>query len=202
MIPIAVLASGRGSNFRALCEASRRGEIPGGKLALLVSDKPDAGALGVAREFGVEALPILPRAYPTREAHETAVADALVARQAGLVCLAGYMRILTGAFLRRFAGRVLNVHPALLPAFPGLHGQRQALEYGAKVAGPTVHFVDEGCDTGPVILQATVPVLEEDTEETLSARILKEEHRLYPEAVKLFCAGRLKTEGRRVHILP
>ncbi len=200
MIPIGVLASGRGSNFRALCEAARAGGIPGGRFAVLVSDKADAGALAVAREFGVEAVAILPKAYPSREAHEAAVADALAERKVGLVCLAGYMRLLTGAFLRRFPNKVINIHPALLPSFPGLHGQKQALEHGAKVAGATVHFVDEGCDSGPIILQAAVPVREDDTEETLSARILEQEHRIYPEAVKLYCAGRLKVEGRRVRI--
>jgi phosphoribosylglycinamide formyltransferase-1 len=202
VIRIGVLASGRGSNFQALCEASRRGAIPEGEFVVLVSDKPDAGALSVAREFGIEALAVPPKSFPSREAHESAVADALESRQVGLVCLAGYMRILTAAFLSRFPGRVLNIHPALLPSFPGLHGQRQALDHGARISGATVHFVDAGCDTGPIILQAAVPVLEGDTEETLSSRILEQEHRIYPEAVGLFCAGRLKLEGRRVHILP
>jgi len=197
---IGVLASGRGSNFRALCEAGRRGDLGGGQLAVLASDQEDAGALDVAREFGIEALAILPKSYPSREAHDAAVVEALAARQVDLVCLAGYMRILSAGFVNRFRGRMLNIHPALLPSFPGLHGQRQALEHGAKVSGATVHFVDAGCDTGPIILQAAVPVLEDDTEESLSARILKEEHRICPEAVKLYCAGRLKLEGRRVRI--
>ncbi|MEK7476357.1 MAG: phosphoribosylglycinamide formyltransferase [Candidatus Coatesbacteria bacterium] len=201
MTRIGVLASGRGSNFRALCEAGRHGVLGSGTFAVLVSDRADAGALATAREFGVEALAILPRTFPSREAHESAVADALAARRVDLVCLAGYMRLLTAGFLLRFPRRVLNVHPALLPSFPGLHGQRQALEYGARITGATVHFVDEGCDTGPVILQAAVAVEDGDTEESLSARILEEEHRIYPEAVRLFCAGRLKIDGRRVHIL-
>jgi phosphoribosylglycinamide formyltransferase-1 len=201
MTRIGVLASGRGSNFRALCEAGRRGALGGGALAILVSDRPDAGALATAREFGVEALAILPKAFPSREAHESAVADALATRQVDLVCLAGYMRILTAGFLSRFPRRVLNVHPALLPSFPGLHGQGQALDHGARVTGATVHFVDEGCDTGPIILQAAVSVQDGDSEATLSARILEQEHRIYPEAVRLFCAGKLKIEGRRVHIL-
>ena len=200
MTRIGVLASGRGSNFRALCEAGRRGDLGGGQLAVLASDQEDAGALDVAREFGIEALAILPKSYPSREAHDAAVVEALAARQVDLVCLAGYMRILSAGFVNRFRGRMLNIHPALLPSFPGLHGQRQALEHGAKVSGATVHFVDAGCDTGPIILQAAVPVLEDDTEESLSARILKEEHRICPEAVKLYCAGRLKLEGRRVRI--
>jgi phosphoribosylglycinamide formyltransferase-1 len=199
-VRIGVLASGRGSNFRALCEAWKKGGLGGGEPVVLVSDKPDAGALGVAKEFGVEPVALSPKAYASREAHEAAVISALTERKVGLVCLAGYMRILSPAFIRAFPGRIINIHPALLPSFPGLHGQRQALEHGAKVAGATVHFVDEGCDTGPIILQAAVPVMEDDTEETLSARILEQEHRLYPGAVRLFCEGALKLEGRRVRI--
>jgi phosphoribosylglycinamide formyltransferase-1 len=175
--------------------------LGGGEPVVLVSDKPGAGALDTAREFGVEPLALSPKSYPTREAHEQAVIAALKERQVGLVCLAGYMRILSPAFIRSFPGRILNIHPALLPSFPGLHGQRQALEHGAKVAGATVHFADEGCDTGPIILQAAVPVLEDDTEESLSVRILGQEHGLYPRAVRLFCDGALKIEGRRVRIL-
>ncbi len=125
---------------------------------------------------------------------------ALEERRVGLVCLAGYMRLLSGVFVKHFEGRLLNIHPALLPAFPGLHAQRQALEHGVKVAGATVHFVDEGTDTGPIVLQAAVPVLPGDTEQTLSERILVEEHRIYPEAIRLFAEGRLRIEGRRVHI--
>jgi phosphoribosylglycinamide formyltransferase-1 len=200
-VRIGVLASGRGSNFKALCAAWKRGELGQGAPVVLVSDKPEAGALEVAKEFGVEPLALSPKSCPTREAHEQAVIAALNERKVGLVCLAGYMRILSPAFIRAFPGRVLNIHPALLPSFPGLHGQRQALEHGAKVAGATVHFADEGCDTGPIILQAAVPVLEDDTEETLSARILGQEHELYPRAVRLFCEGALKIEGRRVRIL-
>jgi len=128
------------------------------------------------------------------------VTAALEERRVGLVCLAGYMRLLSGDFVKRFEGRLLNIHPALLPAFPGLHAQRQALEHGVKVAGATVHFVDEGTDTGPIVLQAAVPVLPGDTEQTLSERILAEEHRIYPEAIRLFAEGRLRIEGRRVHI--
>lgn len=199
MTKIGVLASGRGSNFRALCEAGKRGEL-GGWLSVLVSDKPGAGALDVAREFGVEALAIKPGDFPSREAHEEAVAKALEERGTGLVCLAGYMRIIGPALVSRFRGRMLNIHPALLPSFPGLHAQRQAVGHGVKVSGATVHFVDEGCDTGPIIIQATVRVEEGDTEETLSMRILKEEHRIYPLAVRMFCDGRLSLEGRRVRV--
>jgi len=199
---IGVLASGRGSNFRALCEAQRANALGGGTIVLLVTDKPDAGALAVAREFGVEAVTVERAGYPDRAAHDAAIADALLARKVALVCHAGYMRIVGPAYIARFPAAILNMHPALLPSFPGLHAQRQALTHGAKVAGATVHFVEEGVDTGPIVLQAAVPVLEGDTEEALSARILAEEHRLYPEAVRLFCAGRLRLDGRRVRILP
>jgi phosphoribosylglycinamide formyltransferase-1 len=196
---VGVLASGRGSNLRALVEATRAGRVPA-EVALVVSDRADAPALAFAREQGIAARHLDPREHPTREAHDKAVIGALDAHRVGLVCLAGYMRILTGTFVRHFAGRLLNVHPALLPAFPGLHAQRQALEHGVRVAGATVHFVDEGVDTGPIVLQAAVPVEPGDTEATLSARILVEEHRIYPEAVRLFAEGRLAIEGRRVRI--
>jgi len=201
MTIIGALASGRGSNFQALVEAQKRGEFDG-RFAVLVSDKPDAGALSIARDNGINAVSILPKDFPNRDAHEEAVVKALKENGVQLVCLAGYMRIVSALLLREFGGRILNIHPALLPSFPGLHGQRQALAHGAKVAGATVHFVDGGCDTGPIIAQAAVPVEENDTEETLSARILSQEHRIYPLAVRLYCEGRLKVEGRRVQILP
>jgi len=196
---VGVLASGRGSNFDALAKAVEGGQVPA-LVVVLVSDRSDAPALDLARARRVEALVIDPKSYPSREAHEKAVIAALDERAVGLVCLAGYMRILGATFVRHFEGRLLNIHPSLLPAFPGLHAQRQALEHGVKVAGATVHFVDEGTDTGPIVLQAAVPVLREDTEGTLSRRILVEEHRIYPEAVRLFAQGRLIAEGRRVHI--
>ena len=196
---VGVLASGRGSNFQALVEAARSGRLPA-VVAVLISDRPDAPALGIARAFGIEALFLDPKQYPSREAHEKAIIAALDERRIGLVCHAGYMRILTSAYVEHFRGRAFNIHPSLLPAFPGLHAQRQALEHGVRVAGATVHFVDEGVDTGPIVLQAAVPVLPGDTEETLSRRILAEEHRIYPEAVRLFAEGRLRIEGRNVHI--
>jgi phosphoribosylglycinamide formyltransferase-1 len=196
---VGVLASGRGSNFRALVAASRAGRLPA-DIVVLISDRADAGAVALARAEGIEAVVLPPREHPGREAHDKAVTDALEARRVGLVCLAGYMRILGAVFVEHFRGRLLNIHPALLPAFPGLHAQRQALEHGVRVAGATVHFVDEGTDTGPIVLQATVPVRPEDTEATLSERILAEEHRIYPEAVRLFAEGRLQVEGRRVRI--
>jgi phosphoribosylglycinamide formyltransferase-1 len=196
---VGVLASGRGSNFEAIVEAVEAGRLPV-TIAVLVCDRPGAAVLDIARSRGVEALLLDPKQYPSREAHEKAVVAALEERRVGLVCLAGYMRILSAGFVKHFEGRMLNIHPALLPAFPGLHPQRQALLHGVKVSGATVHFVDEGTDTGPIVLQTAVPIREDDTEETLSARILSEEHRIYPEAIRLFAEGRLRVEGRRVHI--
>src|SRR3989454_2906612 len=187
---IGVLASGRGSNFEAIARAVESGFIPA-TLAALVTDRADAGALAIARADGIDALCIDPQDHWGREAHEAKVIAALDERGVGLVCLAGYMRLLSGALVKHFEGRLLNIHPSLLPAFPGLHAQRQALEYGVRIAGVTVHFVDEGVDTGPIIVQASVPVLPDDSEDLLSARILGEEHRLYPEAIRLFAEGRL-----------
>jgi phosphoribosylglycinamide formyltransferase 1 len=196
---VGVLASGRGSNFRALAEAAARGRIPAA-VVVLVTDRSGAPALAVAREHRVEAVVVDPKQHPSREAHEKAVIAVLEERRVGLVCLAGYMRLLSAGFVAHFAGRLLNVHPSLLPAFPGLHPHRQALAHGVRVSGATVHFVDEGVDTGPVVLQAAVPVEPDDTEESLAARILVEEHRIYPEAVRLFAEGRLELRGRRVDI--
>jgi len=202
MTTIGVLCSGRGSNFRALCEAQRSGRLADGRIVVLVVNKSQAGALAIAREFNIESVVLEHTAFPTREAHDLAIADALKARGVTLVCHAGYMRIVGSAYLARFPNRVLNIHPALLPSFPGLHAQRQALVHGVKVSGVTVHIVEEGMDTGPIVVQAAVPVEESDSEETLSARMLEVEHRVYPEAVRLFCEGRVKVEGRRVRILP
>lgn len=197
---VGVLASGRGSNFQAMVAAAAEGRIPA-EIVLLLSDRGEAGALEIARAHGIAADVVEPREHPGREAHDKVLIERLESRQVGLVCLAGYMRILGTAFVEHFRGRLLNVHPSLLPAFPGLHAQRQALEHGVTVAGATVHFVDEGTDTGPIVLQAAVPVLPDDTEATLSARILAEEHRIYPDAIRLFAEGRLHIEGRRVRIL-
>ena len=196
---VGVLASGRGSNFRALAEAAASGRLPAA-IVVLVTDRPGAPALDVARAHGIEAVVVDPRQHPSREAHEKAVTGVLEERRVGLVCLAGYMRLLSAGFVGHFAGRLLNIHPSLLPAFPGLHPHRQVLEHGVRVSGATVHFVDDGVDTGPIVLQAAVPVRPDDTEATLSDRVLVEEHRLYPEAVRLFALGRLEIRGRRVHI--
>lgn len=199
LLPVGVLASGRGSNFEAIVRASESGQVPA-RVVVLVSDRPDARALDVARRHGIETVVVERRDHPSREAHDKAVADALDRRQVALVCLAGYMRILSADLVRHFHGRLLNIHPSLLPAFPGLHAQRQAIEHGVRVAGATVHFVDEGLDSGPIVLQAAVPVRSGDTEAALAQRILAEEHRLYPEAIRLFAEGRLRIDGRRVHI--
>jgi len=194
---LGVLASGRGSNLQAILEACARPGFPA-RVVVVVSDRERAQALDRARAVGVEARFVNPKDFPDREAYDLALVRELEARRAGLVCLAGFMRILTAGFVRAYAGRILNVHPSLLPAFPGLAAQRQALEYGVKLAGATVHVVDEGVDTGPVVLQSSVPVHPDDTEESLSARILVEEHRLYPEAIRLFAEGRLTISGRKV----
>lgn len=196
-----ILISGRGSNMAAILAAMRAGQITSARCAVVIADNPGAPGLATAREYGVPALCVDRADYPQRAAHEAAVAAQLQAHGVDFVCLAGYMRILRGAVLAAYPGRILNIHPSLLPAFPGLHAQRQALEYGVKVAGCTVHFVDAGTDTGPIILQAAVPVHDDDTEETLAARILAQEHALYPRAVELMGAGRLQVEGRRVRIL-
>jgi len=196
-LPIGVLVSGRGSNLEAILEACARPGFPA-HVAVVISDRERALALERARAAGVEALWINPKDFTDREAFDLALVRELEARRVGLVCQAGYMRILSPVYIRAFAGRSLNIHPSLLPAFPGLHAQRQALEHGVKVTGATVHFADEGVDSGPIVLQAAVPVEPDDTEETLSARILVQEHRIYPEAIRLFAEGRLRIVGRKV----
>jgi len=196
-LAVAVLASGRGSNLQALLDACARPAFPA-RVVVVISDRERSLALERARTAGVEALWMNPKDFTDRETFDLALVRELQARQVGLVCQAGYMRILSPVYIRAFAGRSLNIHPSLLPAFPGLHAQRQALEHGVKVAGATVHFADEGVDSGPIVLQAAVPVAPDDTEETLSARILAEEHRIYPEAIRLFAEGRLRIVGRKV----
>lgn len=196
---IAVLLSGRGSNFRALYRATKEGKIPA-EIVLVITDRRDAQGAASAKEYGIETLHFRRKDYSDRVSFDMAIADAIEERNIDLICLAGYMRILTPEFVRRFKGRIMNIHPALLPAFPGLHAQRQAVEYGVRYSGATVHFVDEGVDSGPIILQAVVPVYQDDSEETLAERILKEEHRIYPEAVRLFFEGRLEIRGRKVFI--
>ncbi|HEY7184430.1 MAG TPA: phosphoribosylglycinamide formyltransferase [Blastocatellia bacterium] len=197
MKKIGILISGRGSNMLALIRAVADGRIPGAKVAIVISNVTDAAGLEMARELGIEAVALDHRGK-AREEHDRAMAAELRAREVDLICMAGYMRLLSPWFTREFEGRVLNVHPSLLPAFPGLNAQRQAIEYGVKYSGCTVHLVDEELDHGPIIKQAAVPVLPGDTEETLSARILAEEHRVYAEAVALMLSGRFRIEGRRL----
>jgi phosphoribosylglycinamide formyltransferase 1 len=198
---VAILLSGRGSNMIALVEALRA--RPGiAEPALVVSNVAEAPGIARARALGVETAVVDSRVVRPRAEHERRVLALLREHAIDLVCLAGYMRLLSPEFVSAFRGRILNVHPSLLPAFPGLDAQRQALAHGVRVSGCTVHFVDEACDTGPIVLQAAVPVLDTDTEETLAARILEQEHRIYPEAVALLAAGRLVVEDRRVRVLP
>ncbi len=197
MIRIGVLISGSGSNLQAIMEACADGRIDG-QVAVVLSDKADAYGLERARKAGVEAIFLDPAGYETKTAYHVALAEELTRRQVDLVCLAGYMRILRKPMLEAFPNRILNIHPSLLPAFPGLEAQRQALEYGVKVAGCTVHFVSAGMDEGPIVLQAAVPVAEDESVESLRHKILVQEHRIYPEAIQLFAAGRLRIEGRRV----
>jgi phosphoribosylglycinamide formyltransferase-1 len=199
MIRIGVLISGNGSNLQAILDGCREGRIDG-QVAVVISDKADAYGLARARKAGVEAIFLDPATYESKGAYNRALAETLKARAVDLVCLAGYMRLVRSPLLEAFAGRMLNIHPSLLPAFPGLDAQRQALEHGVKVTGCTVHFVTAGMDEGPIVMQAAVPVLEDDTVETLRERILKEEHRIYPEAIQLFAQGRLSVEGRRVRV--
>jgi phosphoribosylglycinamide formyltransferase-1 len=200
-LSLAVLASGRGSNLKAILEACDAPEYPA-RVAVVISDRERAPALERAQGRGVPARFLNPKDSADRAAYDATLAAALEEHGVDLVCLAGFMRVLGPAFIRRFQGRIMNVHPSLLPAFPGLAAQRQALDHGVRVTGATVHFVDEGVDTGPIILQASVPVHPDDTEETLAARILREEHRLYPEAIRLFAEGRLRIAGRRVTVEP
>ncbi len=193
----AVLVSGNGSNLQALLDASAAPDFPA-EVVLVASNLPTAFALERARQAGVETLVLEHRAFASRDEFETRLAAELEARRVDLVCLAGFMRLLGPTFLRRFPRKVLNIHPALLPAFPGLHGPRQALAHGVKLAGCTVHLVDEGTDTGPIVAQAAVPVEDGDDETALAARILVQEHKLYPLALRLFAEGRLQVDGRRV----
>ena len=196
---VGVLISGRGSNMVALLEGMRAGEIPG-EAVLVVSNKADAPGLDKARSFGVETAVVPQRKGLARRDHDEQVVALLEKAGVDHVCLAGYMRILSSWFIERFPQRIINIHPALLPSFPGLHAQRQALEQGARISGCTVHFVDGQVDHGPTIVQAAVPVLPGDDEDALAARILEQEHRIYPLALKWLCEDRLRVEGSRVTV--
>jgi phosphoribosylglycinamide formyltransferase-1 len=194
---IGVLLSGRGSNFEALADSVAAGRIPGAEIAVVVSNREGAPGIERAKERGIAAR-VIPSKGLEREVYDRQVVAVLNEHKVDLVCLAGYMRLLSPFFVASFPNRILNIHPSLLPSFPGLESQRQALEYGVKFAGCTVHFVDENLDAGPIVLQATVPVRDDDTEETLSSRILAEEHRIYTEAVRIVLEGKYKIVGRRV----
>lgn len=194
---IGVLLSGRGSNFEALAESVAAGRIPNAEIAIVISNREGAPGIDRAKARGM-ATRAIPSKGLEREVYDRQVAAVLDEYNVDLVCLAGYMRLLSPYFVAKFPNRILNIHPSLLPSFPGLESQRQALEYGVKFAGCTVHFVDENLDAGPIIVQAVVPVKEDDTEATLSERILKEEHRIYSEAVRIVLAGKYKIAGRRV----
>jgi phosphoribosylglycinamide formyltransferase-1 len=195
---VAILLSGRGSNFLALSDAIEAGEVSA-RIVLVLSNLPDAAGLEHARERNYPAI-CIPSAGIEREAYDRQVVEKLRVADTEVICLAGFMRLLSPWFVRQYPHRILNIHPSLLPAFPGLHSQRQALEWGAKVSGCTVHLVDEELDHGPILMQQAVPVLEDDTEDTLSSRILENEHQIYPKALKLLCQDRVVVENRRVVI--
>lgn len=197
---IAVLCSGSGTNLQVIIDHIRDGRIPA-KIALVVSDNKEAFALTRARAAGIETLVLNPKDFKAREGFDKEVVKNLKERDVGLVVLAGFMRIISPYFIKEYKNRIMNIHPALLPSFKGQAGIADALEYGVKVTGPTVHFVDEKLDNGPIILQAPVEVRDDDTEESLLERVHREEHRIYPEAIRLFAEGRLKIEGRKVRIV-
>ncbi|NIQ01040.1 MAG: phosphoribosylglycinamide formyltransferase [Nitrospinaceae bacterium] len=194
---LAVLVSGRGTNLQAIIDSIEKSELPA-MLAVVVSDVEEAFALERARQHGIESVFLDPKAFSGKEAFDRALVERLREKSVDLVCLAGFMRLLGKPFLEAFPRKIINIHPSLLPAFPGLHPQRQALEHGVKFSGCTVHFVDEGVDSGPIILQSVVPVYDDDDVESLSQRILQEEHLLYPRAIRLCLENRLEFSGRRV----
>jgi phosphoribosylglycinamide formyltransferase-1 len=202
---IGILISGRGSNMAAILDAVRDGRVRDAEIAVVISDQPSAAGRLRARDRGIRTAlverkgrTLIERKGRTREEHEREIIKVLRERGVELVCLAGYMRLLSPFFIEEFRGRILNIHPSLLPAFPGLDAQRQAIEHGVRVSGCTVHFVDETLDGGPIVTQRVVPVLDSDTPDTLAARILVEEHKAYPEALALVCSGRYEVVGRRV----
>ncbi|MEK6602155.1 MAG: phosphoribosylglycinamide formyltransferase, partial [Candidatus Binatota bacterium] len=196
-LPLGVLISGNGSNLQAIIDAIEEKQLDA-VIRVVVSNREEAFGLVRARKHNIPTEVLDHRKFSSREAYDQALVDILKARQVELVILAGFMRLLSPVFVSSYSNRIMNIHPALLPAFPGLHVQRKALEHGARFSGCTVHFVNEGCDEGPIIIQAVVPVFPDDTEESLSARILKEEHRIYPRAIQLYSEGRLRVVGRKV----
>jgi phosphoribosylglycinamide formyltransferase 1 len=197
MKSLGILLSGRGSNFQAIARNVAAGAIPDARIAIVISNRADAGGLEVARQFGLKSLAI-PSKGKERKDHDREVVAALQEHKVDLVCMAGYMRLLSPWFVRQFPGRILNIHPSLLPAFPGLEAQQQAFAYGVRVSGCTVHFVDEELDHGPIIVQRAVPVLESDDEHSLAGRILEQEHIAYTEAINIVLEGRYEIVGRRL----
>jgi phosphoribosylglycinamide formyltransferase-1 len=196
---ISFLVSGRGSNFEAIAEQVKKGYI-NAEIKLVISDKKEAPVLNKAEKMGIDSVFIDPKAFNSREAHEREILDLLFKKETDLVIAAGYMRLLTPVFIEPFRNRIINIHPSLLPAFPGKDAQAQAIAHGVKIAGCTCHFIDEGTDTGPIIMQASIKVLQNDTAETLSMKILKEEHKILAESIKLFCDDKLFIEDRKVII--
>jgi phosphoribosylglycinamide formyltransferase-1 len=196
-VPIAVLLSGGGTNLQAIIDAIEAKKLDA-KIELVLSNKANAFGLVRAQNHGIPTEVLGHQTYPSREAYDQAVVDRLRGRGVELVALAGFMRLLSPVFIKAYSNRIMNIHPALLPSFPGLHVQRKAVEHGVRFSGCTVHFVNEECDEGPIIIQAVVPVFPDDTEESLAARILKQEHRIFPRAIQLFAEGRLHVSGRRV----
>ncbi len=199
MLKIGVLVSGNGSNLQAIIDAIEAGKVSA-TIRIVISDKNNAYALVRAQKHGIKTLFLDPKESKTREEYDRRLVAHLKKEGVELVVLAGFMRILSPYFIKAYKSKIMNIHPALLPSFPGLHGQRQALDYGVKISGATIHFVDEGCDTGPIILQAAVKVEDNDTEETLSARILEQEHKIYSLAIQLYAEGKLEVIGRKVTI--
>ena len=197
-LKLAVLASGRGSNLQAIIDNIEKGALSA-EIAVVVSDQPDAYALERAKKHDIPAVHVSAKGYKgKRDEYDTLLVKKLRNRNVDLVCLAGFMRIISPVLIKAFPNRILNIHPSLLPSFPGLHEQKKAIDHGVKFSGCTVHFADEDMDTGPIIIQAVVPILDSDTEDSLSERILKQEHKIYSRAIQLFAEGRLKVEGRRV----
>ena len=199
MLTLGVLASGRGSNFQSIIDSIESGFLKA-RLVALISDNPDAYALERAKKHNIESIVLKPKDFPDKNTYYAHIADELEKRGVELVILAGFMRVAGKALIDRYRNKIMNIHPALLPSFPGLHGQKQAVDYGVKISGCTVHFVDEGVDTGPIIIQAAVPAYDDDTEDTLSERILKQEHKIFPYAIKLYSEGRISVEGRKAVI--
>ncbi|MFH1824092.1 MAG: phosphoribosylglycinamide formyltransferase [Candidatus Firestonebacteria bacterium] len=199
-IKLAVLVSGRGSNLQSIIDACESNQIKA-EVKVVISDKKDVHSLERAKKYNIKNFFIDPKVFSNKEEHEKAILKIIDEENTDLICLAGYMRLLTNYFVRKYKGRIINIHPSLLPSFPGACGPSDALQYGVKISGCTVHFVDEGEDTGPIILQSVVSVKDDDTIESLSARILTEEHKIFPEAINLFANKRLEIEGRRVKIV-